>query len=69
MSDERREQKKRKRKTAIDLMPIIDAVQDSLDRLQVLYEEKCGDLSAAALDLRLNIEDLEDAIDKFEGKD
>lgn len=58
--------KSRKRaKGAIDLMPLIDDVQDSLDRLQVAYEQGFS-MPDALADLVAYVGDLEDGIDKNE---
>lgn len=50
---------------AIALQPLIDSVQDSIDRFQVLYEEG-GDVGAALVDLHICVGDLEDGVEKCE---
>ena len=52
------------KKEAIDLQPIIRNVRLSLDRFQGIYEGDDGDITSALLDLKVNFEDLEDAVDK-----
>lgn len=50
---------------AIAIEPLIDAVQDSLLRLQRVYEKR-GDLYGAMLDLQIVMDDLSDGIDRNE---
>lgn len=56
-------EKKPQRKEAIYLAPLLYAVEDSVRRFRVIYG-KHGDVSSAVIDLRMTIEDLEDAVDK-----
>lgn len=59
--------KKRKapKRERCDLGPLIDAVQDSLDRLQVTWEGRgAAECFHNMTDLHMVIGDLEDAIDK-----
>lgn len=52
-----------KKKEAIALQPIIDAVRESLERFQAIYDTG-GDVDAALIDLQTNMGDLDDAVDK-----
>lgn len=52
---------------ALDIKPCIQAVRDSLDRFEA--ENKRGrDLVGPSLDLQIVMEDLQDAVDRNEGK-
>lgn len=53
-------------KEAMALGPLIDDVQDSLDRFLVLYEEG-GNIDAAMIDLQINVDCLSDGVDKNGG--
>lgn len=50
---------------ALALQPLIDDLQDSLDRFRVMYEEG-GNIDAAMADLAVNYECLADGVDKIE---
>ena len=55
----------RKRKEALALQPIIGEIRLSLERFQAVHEAG-GDYVSAFLDLKMHVEDLDDAIDKNE---
>ena len=56
----------RRRKEAVDVGPIIDMIQASVDRLRRAHAARNVSLVGASLDLQLNVEDLIDAVDKNE---